>query len=71
MHELWGVNTYRKQNKYMSTGCIMEMVDALPDGDEKAELKEIQDRLLKRYDELANKYHSEKANNENNSLVLA
>jgi hypothetical protein len=70
MHELWGVSTYRKQNKYLSTGCIMDVVEALPDGDEKTELKEIQDRLLKTYDELAEKYHSEKASNENNSLVL-
>jgi hypothetical protein len=70
MHELWGVSTYRKQNKYLSTGCIMDEVEALPESDAKTELVTIQHRLLKRYDELANKYHSEKGNNENNSLVL-
>mmetsp|Transcript_53493 Transcript_53493/g.130237 ORF Transcript_53493/g.130237 Transcript_53493/m.130237 type:complete len:230 (-) Transcript_53493:589-1278(-) len=71
MHELWGVNTYRKQNKYLSSSCIMELVDSLPEDDPlKSTLVEQQQRLLKKYEVLANKYHSEKANNKNNSLVL-
>ncbi|KAG7343252.1 deoxycytidylate deaminase [Nitzschia inconspicua] len=70
MHELWGVNSYRKQTKYMSTGCIMDMIAALPEGDTKKELLDLQNKLLEDYDKLANKYHSEKAANENNSLVL-
>ncbi|KAL3923714.1 MAG: hypothetical protein SGILL_001492 [Bacillariaceae sp.] len=70
MHELWGVNSYRKQNKYMSTGCIMDMIAELPEGDTKTVLVDLQNKLLDDYDKLANKYHSEKAANENNSLVL-
>jgi tRNA(Arg) A34 adenosine deaminase TadA len=70
MHELWGVNSYRKQNKYISTGCIMDMIDALAEGHTKKELVDLQNKLLDDYDKLANKYHSEKATNENNSLVL-
>jgi GTP cyclohydrolase I len=70
MHELWGVTTYRKQNTYLSTACLMDLVEALPDGPDKTELAETQNRLLKTYDEMANQYHSEKANNPKNSLVL-
>ena len=70
MHELWGVNTYRKVNKYCATAGLMELIEQLPDGEEKSELLVQQQRLLDAYDELANKYHSEKAQNVNNSLVL-
>lgn len=70
MHELWGVKTYRKQNAYLSTACLMDLVLALPDGPDKTELVETQNRLLKAYDEMANYYHTEKANNPENSLVL-
>ena len=48
----------------------MDLVEALPDGEDKIELVETQERLLKAYDEMANYYHSEKANNPENSLVL-
>ena len=70
MHELWGVNTYRKVNKYCATAGLMELIDQLPDGEEKTELLVQQQRLSVEYDKLANKYHSEKAENANNSLVL-
>lgn len=71
MHELWGVNTYRKQNKYLSSACIMDLVDGVSDDDPlKAQLLEQQQRLLQKYDVLANKYHTEKVHNKNNSLVL-
>ena len=70
MHELWGVPTYRKQNKYVSTACLMELIGNLDDGKEKTELVEIQDRLIKVYDTLSEKYHTEKKENPNNSLVL-
>lgn len=70
MHELWGVPTYRKQNRYISTACIMELVEALPEGDEKQELLNLQNELTAEYDKLSNKYHSEKADNKANSLVL-
>jgi len=70
MHELWGVNTYRKRNKYFASSCIRTEIDALEEGPTKEALQKQSAALLKRYDELANTYHSEKANNKNNSLVL-
>lgn len=70
MHELWGVTSYRKNNKYLSTACIMEMITALEEGEDKRLLIELQNKLLEKYDKLSMKYHSEKASNENNSLVL-
>lgn len=70
MHELWGVASYRKQNKYCSTACLMELIESLKDGEEKNELMKIQDRLINVYDSLSEKYHSEKKTNKNNSLVL-
>ena len=71
MHELWGVTTYRKENKYLSSACLMDLVAALPDEHaDKAELVATQERLLATYDALAHQYHSEKMDNPNNSLVL-
>jgi len=70
MHELWGVPTYRKQNKYCSTACLIELIDKLEEGEEKDELKAIEKRLTGVYDSLSEKYHTEKASNPNNSLVL-
>lgn len=70
MHELWGVNSYRKQNKFLSTTCIMDLIDGLEDGKEKEELKMMKDELIQAYDELSQKYHKEKLSNTDNSLVL-
>lgn len=70
MHELWGVNSYRKRNKYISAVGIMDLIEDLEDGAEKEELKAMSDALIDAYDKLSKKYHSEKAQNENNSLVL-
>ena len=46
------------------------MIAALEDGEDKRLLTELQNKLLDRYDKLSMKYHSEKASNEKNSLVL-
>ena len=70
MHELWGVTTYRKQNYYLSTVGMREAIEKLPDGDEKKDLQERTSKILKQYNVLADKYHSEKESNQNNSLVL-
>jgi tRNA(Arg) A34 adenosine deaminase TadA len=71
MHELWGVNTYRKRNKYITTACIMDMIEELDDSvPEKVEMQASVKRLLVHYDVLSNKYHAEKADNPKNSLVL-
>jgi hypothetical protein len=49
----------------------MDLISELEDGsDEKKELLEFQERLIRAYDSLSNKYHSEKAGNNSNSLVL-
>ena len=51
MHELWGVPTYRKQNKYLSSVCIMELVAQMDDDDKgKKELQETVQRLIQKYD---------------------
>jgi tRNA(Arg) A34 adenosine deaminase TadA len=71
MHELWGVQTYRKVNKYIATASIMELIEQLDeDSEEKKALQDQVERLIADYDALSNKYHSEKADNKNNSLVL-
>lgn len=71
MHELWGVSTYRKQNKYVSTECLTDLIANLDDSlPEKEELLILQQELFDIYDKLSSKYHSEKANNTNNTLVL-
>ena len=71
MHELWGVNSYRKQNKYVSTECLMDLIANLDDSlPEKEELRSLQEELIGIYDKLSGKYHSEKADNTNNTLVL-
>ena len=46
---------------------ISNLDDAVP---EKKELLILQQELIDIYDKLSNKYHSEKANNTNNTLVL-
>ena len=71
MHELWGVNSYRKRNKYISTECLMDLISNLDDSiPDKKELLVLQQELLDTYDRLSNKYHSEKESNTNNTLVL-
>mmetsp|Transcript_28699 Transcript_28699/g.77719 ORF Transcript_28699/g.77719 Transcript_28699/m.77719 type:complete len:222 (+) Transcript_28699:195-860(+) len=71
MHELWGVNTYRKRNKYLSTSSIMEAIKELPDSDVKTECLQLQEKLIERYEQLSTKYHTDKVGNKDNSLVLA
>lgn len=70
MHELWGVSSYRKQNRYISTACLMDLIDQLPDSEEKSKLSEMQKLLIDVYAFLSNQYHQEKVSNADNSLVL-
>jgi tRNA(Arg) A34 adenosine deaminase TadA len=71
MHELWGVNSYRKRNKYFSSACLIDLIEELNESvPEKKELQETVARLIETYDTLSQKYHTEKASNPNNSLVL-
>ena len=72
MHELWGVNSYRKQNKYCSTACLIDLIDNLDDNcDGKKDLVTKKNNLIKMYETLSNQYHSEKESNADNSLVLS
>lgn len=50
MHELWGVNTYRKNNKYLSSCCIFDLIEALEDPVEQKTLQEMATALVKEYD---------------------
>ena len=70
MHELWGVKSYQKQNRYCSTACLMDLITALESSKEKDKLLEAHGRLASIYDTLSVTYHEEKSNNPNNSLVL-
>lgn len=71
MYELWNVPSYRKSNKFCSTACIMELVDALPDDEPlKASLQATVQRLVDMYETLSKQYHEEKASNESNSLAF-
>ena len=70
MHELWGVKSYRKQNQFCNTANLMEMIRNLEESEHKNELIKIQNRLIEKYAELSEKYHSEKEQNVDNSLVF-
>jgi tRNA(Arg) A34 adenosine deaminase TadA len=69
MHELWGVPTYRRRNKFLSSASIIELVNALPNDDsDKETFQQRIDNLLKVYDTLANQYHSKKP--ENSTIIF-
>ena len=70
MHELWGVESYRKQNRYCSTACLIDLINDLEVSEEKDKLMETHARLSNIYNDLSVTYHSEKSSNPNNSLVL-
>ena len=70
MHELWGVSTYRKNNRYCSTACLIDLIDRLDDSEEKRVLLEKQAHLISVYMALSTQYHDEKSANPSNSLIL-
>ncbi len=76
MHELWGVSSYRKKNKYCATACLMDLIQQIDTTNDaaleakKSSLMEMITRLINEYNTLSEKYHSEKKDNEKNSLVL-
>ena len=71
MHELWGVSTYRKQNKFCTTACIMTLVQDLPDDEPlKPTLQATVARLMDKYEKMSNQYHTEKSSNDCNSLAF-
>lgn len=70
MHELWGVKGYRRQNKYFSAAGLLDLIEQVEDKDAKNNLISRSANLLEKYNKLSDQYHREKADNENNSLVL-
>jgi tRNA(Arg) A34 adenosine deaminase TadA len=59
MHELWGVNTYRKHNKYLTSVCLLDCIAALDDNDDddmaanKTELQQMAADLMAEYDQVS------------------
>jgi tRNA(Arg) A34 adenosine deaminase TadA len=55
MHELWGVNTYRKCNKYLTSVCLLDCINALPDDNdgEKTALQQQVATLVDEYDQIS------------------
>ena len=70
MFELWRVPRYQQRNKFCSTAGILDLIDALPDGEERRELLATVARITAAYDALANQYHSEKAANPKNTMAF-
>ena len=70
MHELWGVQSYRRENKFCKTACLVDLIESLVYSEEKEELMKKQAELKVEYDKLSNKYHTEKGSNEANNLVM-
>ena len=69
MHELWGVPTYRRRNKFLSSESIIRLVDQLPVEDPDKESFQLRIKeLIEKYNILANQYHTEKP--ENSSIVF-
>merc|ERR1719277_2338979 len=69
LHELWQVQSYARCNKFISTAGLFDEIDKCQDPD-KTELQETAERITRKYDELARKYHSEKTQNPQNTLVF-
>jgi tRNA(Arg) A34 adenosine deaminase TadA len=54
MHELWGVHTYRKRNKFLTSVCLLDCIHALPDdNDEKTALQQQVATLVIEYDQIS------------------
>lgn len=71
MHELWGVRSYRKQSKFCSTACILDLVEALDDTEEKKESLRVKcNELIDVYDKIAKGYHAAKTEDIHNTLAF-
>ena len=70
MHELWGVDSYRRENKFCKTACLIDLIDSMNESEDKNKLIKRKERLINIYHELSKKYHNEKGSNSENSLVL-
>lgn len=69
MHQLWQVSSYAKCNAFVTTCGLKGEIDKCEEGD-KAELTATAERITSKYEELAQKYHSEKVANKQNTLAF-
>lgn len=69
MQELWQVPRYAPSNKFCSSGGLLDFIEACGD-EERAELRGIAARIEGKYNKLSSQYHSEKADNPNNTLAF-
>lgn len=65
MHELWGVERYRRKNKYCQTFSIMEHAALLKNQTQKRDLLAKFATIETEYNRLASDYHANKGENEN------
>lgn len=73
MHELWRVERYQDRNEFCATAGLMPLIEALPSSmsTEKTELRATVQRITGVYENLAIKYHSEKADNPANTMAFS
>jgi len=69
MYQLWQVPSYARSNSFISTAGLLAEIDKCQEPD-RAELLETADRITRKYSELSQKYHSEKAQNPQNTLAF-
>jgi len=71
VYELWRVPRYQQRNKFCASVGILDMIEALPEESaEKTQLKLQVERIATKYNDLSSKYHSEKADNPENTLAF-
>ena len=59
-----------ERNKFCATAGLLQLIEALPAGAERSELQATVARITATYDQLANKYHAEKAANPKNTMAF-
>merc|ERR1719343_512278 len=69
MQELWQVPRYAPCNKFCTSVGLLDLIDACDDGHQK-EFRGTVERITQRYNQLSQKYHSEKIDNPNNTLAF-
>jgi hypothetical protein len=69
MHELWGVTSYRRRNKFLSTAGIPALVQQL-EPEERGPLEERIAAVTEQYDRLAKQYHTEKQEKGGGKIVF-
>ena len=71
MHELWGVQSYQRCNKFCSTACIIDLINSVSNSTMRKELEQTVQRLTDIYAKISEKYHKNKNINQQNSLPFS